>query len=602
MAEVNSIRLMIRETSFRLGKLAYRHPYSKTAFSFAARKIAPLGKMLYRDYDAGGVTQELIQNECGKLSLFVAHNFRNLLLGLYGDIPLIRSSLKSAETKTYALRAAVMLGQNTKQLSALLLKDIEAMVGSAEILERFGMSYGRLVESVQGQVPDKGISARISEQLKKIVPVTPGDATSARLIIENIKRARKALMTGGTRTESIETAVADLPKQIKALAELLEKVHRSAEVCTKTVENLVYVLQNSNRKSPFPEDLDAYLQGLDSLKAMEELKQVFLPLITKEMAACVNVLIVDDEPAVRSLFKARFERDGYRVTAAENGRQALDIFTGAHFDLVISDVTMPVMGGVALTRAIRQLKREVPVCLFSGTPLEADAELSDFIAQGNARFIVKVPHNIEKVLRMAIAIAAEKAGIETKEEAQAAPAASKPAKKPEPIQIFRERLAHKLNNDISVVIGFFELFLTNPKHFEAFMKGYERCKNTIGVLRRYAEEFRARPNGDIELLPDSLRNDEKAKEAVRQLSSLGTVDYNNIARICATTVVMYEALFMGIDRLLELFEKEKDRSRLDEICALIKSFAYINTALMGKPLNEDTEFATDTINIILNNE
>jgi len=66
------------------------------------------------------------------------------------------------------------------------------------------------------------------------------------------------------------------------------------------------------------------------------------------------ILLVDDEPAVRSFMRMALEEAGWTVTEAANGREAIDRFdeAGGLFDVVVTDVAMPEMNGVELSRAL----------------------------------------------------------------------------------------------------------------------------------------------------------------------------------------------------------------------------------------------------------
>lgn len=67
-----------------------------------------------------------------------------------------------------------------------------------------------------------------------------------------------------------------------------------------------------------------------------------------------KILLVDDYPPTRHLIRDALNQAGYYdVDEAENGREALDKFVDNHFDLVISDVMMPGMGGMELLNRLR---------------------------------------------------------------------------------------------------------------------------------------------------------------------------------------------------------------------------------------------------------
>jgi len=66
-----------------------------------------------------------------------------------------------------------------------------------------------------------------------------------------------------------------------------------------------------------------------------------------------TILVVDDEVPIVDLLRAVFEDEGYRVLVAHNGQDALRLARAEHPDLVLSDVMMPGMSGVALAAAVR---------------------------------------------------------------------------------------------------------------------------------------------------------------------------------------------------------------------------------------------------------
>ena len=87
-----------------------------------------------------------------------------------------------------------------------------------------------------------------------------------------------------------------------------------------------------------------------------------------------TVLIVDDEPAIRRALGRLLAEDGYRVLGAGNGQEALEAIRADLPDLVILDLLMPVMGGLAACREIRQsgATRSLPVIIVTGMDQPAD--------------------------------------------------------------------------------------------------------------------------------------------------------------------------------------------------------------------------------------
>lgn len=101
--------------------------------------------------------------------------------------------------------------------------------------------------------------------------------------------------------------------------------------------------------------------------------------------AGLSILVVDDEPVIRTVLGRSLQREGIRVTTAENGVEALEKLRDGCFDMVISDILMPLMDGLELLVQVKTEYPDLPVILITGASgqfsgkqvLEAGAE--DFI-------------------------------------------------------------------------------------------------------------------------------------------------------------------------------------------------------------------------------
>jgi PAS domain S-box-containing protein len=105
-----------------------------------------------------------------------------------------------------------------------------------------------------------------------------------------------------------------------------------------------------------------------------------------------TVLIVEDDPATRKALESSLSFLNYKIVEATNGREALAILeTEAEpIALVLSDVVMPEMGGIALLHAMRKRRLTTPVVLLTGHPLSEDMEnLREF---GLAGWLPKPPN------------------------------------------------------------------------------------------------------------------------------------------------------------------------------------------------------------------
>lgn len=94
--------------------------------------------------------------------------------------------------------------------------------------------------------------------------------------------------------------------------------------------------------------------------------------------ARVCVLLVDDEPNVRSALSRLLARHGFDVVTADGGRAALDVArTRPDVSVVLSDIVMPDLDGVDTLRELAVLRPELPVVLMSGYAGVASAEVTE---------------------------------------------------------------------------------------------------------------------------------------------------------------------------------------------------------------------------------
>jgi len=80
-----------------------------------------------------------------------------------------------------------------------------------------------------------------------------------------------------------------------------------------------------------------------------------------------NILIVDDEVDMRDSLSELLSREGYSVQEAENGKVALELMGSNKFDLIVSDILMPEMDGVALLKKVKESDSEAVVILITGS-------------------------------------------------------------------------------------------------------------------------------------------------------------------------------------------------------------------------------------------
>ena len=105
------------------------------------------------------------------------------------------------------------------------------------------------------------------------------------------------------------------------------------------------------------------------------------------MSARARVLVVDDEPQIRRVLRLALSAQGLDVRTAADGEAALDLFGDWQPGLVITDLAMPGMDGLELTRRVRQMSAHVPIVALSVKGDEAakvavlDAGADDYITK-----------------------------------------------------------------------------------------------------------------------------------------------------------------------------------------------------------------------------
>ena len=102
-----------------------------------------------------------------------------------------------------------------------------------------------------------------------------------------------------------------------------------------------------------------------------------------------TILFVDDEMSITKMVKRMFERLGYKVETSTTPQDALELFHSNpdHFDLVITDMTMPQMTGVKLSQKLMDIRKDIPIIVCSGHSALVDEEKAKDL--GLAAYIMK---------------------------------------------------------------------------------------------------------------------------------------------------------------------------------------------------------------------
>jgi len=79
-----------------------------------------------------------------------------------------------------------------------------------------------------------------------------------------------------------------------------------------------------------------------------------------------SILFVDDDEQFRKAMVRIFEASGFDITTAKDGQEALDLLSESTYNLIITDLKMPVLDGYELVREIKKREIKIPVIILTG--------------------------------------------------------------------------------------------------------------------------------------------------------------------------------------------------------------------------------------------
>ena len=108
-----------------------------------------------------------------------------------------------------------------------------------------------------------------------------------------------------------------------------------------------------------------------------------------------NILLVEDEENLHETLKLNLEIEGYSITSAFTGTDALKAVQAEYFDLVILDIMLPELDGIGVTEGIRIQHIDVPILILSARNSGSDRVLG--LKKGADDYLTK-PFNLEELL------------------------------------------------------------------------------------------------------------------------------------------------------------------------------------------------------------
>jgi PAS domain S-box-containing protein len=329
----------------------------------------------------------------GRLAGGIAHDLNNILAPILMATGLLREESPSAEA-----RVMIDTLEGSAQRGAEVVKQLLTFARGTEG-QKIPVPPGHLVREMSKIIREtfpRSITAR-TDLPKEIWPIL-GDPTQLHQVLMNLcVNARDAMPEGGTLTLAVqhvtltETDLRGRP-DLKPGPYVVLRISdtgtgMSAEIqdnifdpffttkeldkgtglglatvlgIVKSHEGFIHVESQEGKGSQF----NVYLPAAPvSTVPRRETDTAPSPKAHSEL-----ILVVDDESAVREVTRRILERQGYRVLAAAEGREALDLYARhrAEIQLVLTDLMMPVMGGDAVIRAMRQQDARLKIIATSG--------------------------------------------------------------------------------------------------------------------------------------------------------------------------------------------------------------------------------------------
>ena len=370
------------------------------------------------------VAQATKMQAVGQLAGGVAHDFNNILTAIighcdlmmmrhtpgdsdYDDIQQIKSNSNRAAGLTRQLLA--FSRQQTLRPQVLQLPDVISEV--SHLLKRL---LGETVQLVVKHGRDLG-------------PVRADPGQLEQVIVNLSVNARDAMAAGGGGTLTIQTysvkaeQVADLGSDILPIADysalsiadtgtgipasilgkVFEPFFTTKEVGKGTGLGLstVYGIVKQSGGFIFADSkvgegtrFTIYLP-VHQVEEEKESRRAAKPA-EGELWGTGTILLVEDEPMVRTVAERALTRHGYKVLTANNGEEALEIVgQGGEIALLISDVVMPVMDGPTMVREARKTRPDLPILFMSGY---AEEQLRKSIDIANVAFLPK-PFSVQEL-------------------------------------------------------------------------------------------------------------------------------------------------------------------------------------------------------------
>lgn len=359
----------------------------------------------------------------GTLAGGIAHDLNNVLTPIVFSIDLLRDGVTDDDLLPVLDEIARSARRGADMVRQLLL------FARGSETERRPMSVDivllDIVATMQETFPR---SITVRTELANDLPWVVGDRTQLHQVVLNLcVNARDAMPSGGSLTlaasrTQIEDGDPSMPPDVEAGSYVLIEVSDTGTGMDEETQQRIFdpffttkaVGEGTGLGLSTSRSIVASHGGFIQVRSTPGEGATFrigIPAIVRQNAELPpsatsqlprgsgeRVLLVDDEAPIRHLAATLLTSYGYAVTVAENGEEALNAFRVApsEFDVVVTDLMMPVMDGVEFIKAARVLRPDLPIIASSGFHDESRREAVEALLV--SEFLPK-PYTAEAMLR-----------------------------------------------------------------------------------------------------------------------------------------------------------------------------------------------------------
>lgn len=112
-----------------------------------------------------------------------------------------------------------------------------------------------------------------------------------------------------------------------------------------------------------------------------------------------KILIVDDEKNVIEILTKKLAAEGFEVSAAYDGEDALVKADSLKPDLILLDIIMPKLDGISVLKKLKESEdlKNIPIIILSN--LYDDKKMAEVLKAGNTDYLIKVEHTVDEIIR-----------------------------------------------------------------------------------------------------------------------------------------------------------------------------------------------------------